>query len=271
MLATCDERRRKGQIIMNNLFANQTEVIKQGGANQLAITAQLTSKTDSLAKALLTTLLADVEANGATITNSQTDSDALDNLILSNIVVNEEVAIDDLKYVDADVLEKALKSQQSKRSRAKGAPMTEDNYIKLLSAAIAEHAIRLAMGKPKNSGGRISAGVTELTEEQIETYKADQALLGKAIRNVQSKKSIYKGKADFNAEGDYWASLVALETQLKSLRSNTTTVVTEEAQQAIEANEKASSLLTDVDPKALKADEAKKLLAELQEALAARN
>ena len=256
---------------MNNLFQTEEVNIKLNGGNKLNVTAILTHRTDALAKQILADLVSDVEANAELITESQRDSDTLDKLVNEFVVIDEDIEIDEIRQFDEETLEKALKSQQSKRSRAKGAPMTEDNYIKMLSAAIAEQAIRVALGKPKNAGGRVSVGVSELSDEQIEYYKADQASLGKAIRNVQSKKSIYKSKAEFDAESDYWKSLLALEQQLKSLRSNTTTVVSEEAQQAMEANEKATSLIADVDPKSLKADEAKKLLAELQEALAARN
>lgn len=253
---------------MTNLFTNQQPTTIQGGANKLSVTVELVRQTDTIANKVLAALLADQETNAPIIAASQTDPAALDNLILGNVVITDEIDIDGLKANSEEELTKALKSQQSKRSRAKGDTMTQANYIKMLSAGIAEHALRLALGKPKGSSGRVGTGASELTDERIEAYRNDPAALGKAIRNIQSKKSIYKRRIDADFESDQWLNMLEVEQQLKDLRDEIGGVASKEAQEAIEANEKAAELLTDVDPSKLKADEAKKLLADIQEALA---
>jgi hypothetical protein len=91
-----------------------------------------------------------------------------------------------------------LKSQQSKRSRAKSKAMTLDNYTTLLTAAIAEDIIREIYNKPKSAGGfHRAAGTVDYTIDQLQALHDDQEALRKEIRNVQSKKSIMKSKNPF--------------------------------------------------------------------------
>ena len=158
-----------------------------------------------------------------------------------------------------------LKSQQSKRSRAKSKAMTMDNYKSMMAGAIAENLIRQATGKVKSAGGaRRMSGSVDFTAEQLEELRADQEKLKKELRNVQSKKSIMKSKADFSEDDDRWQALLVAEEQLKSIRVSTghTQVV-----KVDETKEKLAEVLADVDPSSLKAGDSKALLAQIKELL----
>lgn len=249
-------------------------VVQPRHGGQLTITAELTSQANEAAIAL-----EDIVYKKYTVEDDRLDVQqevydnpaALDKMINELINVEDFVDIKSLKTYDTVTLEKALKSQQSKRSRAKSAVLSLETYYKLMSAAIAEHALRIALDKPKNASAGGRATVIELTDEQIDMYKENPDALGKAIRNVQSKKSIYRGKANADFESEYWQKLIDQEAQLKAIRDNNGGVITKEAQQAIEMRDKAVSLIEDVDTSKLKASDAKELLAQLQEALAADN
>lgn len=255
---------------MNNLFQNQEVTTRQAGANQLGVTNQLTNLSSSIANEVFTKLMNDAEANQEQIKLSQEANEVMDELISANIDLEESVDIDFLKDHNPELLERVLKSQQSKRSRAKSQLMTQENYLKLMTAAVAENLVRIAIGKPKGSGGRANGADPTYSEEELEKLSLDPAGIAKAIRNVQSKKSIAKSKADFDPESDRWQALLEAEEQLKNLRAAVNGSISEETKQAVEAKEKADELLADVDPASLKADEAKALLLKLQEALAAK-
>ena len=156
-----------------------------------------------------------------------------------------------------------LKSQQSKRSRSKNKVMTLDNYRNLMSGAVSELLIRQAMGKAKSSMGyRRASGSVEYTAEELEIFKNDQEALKREIRNVQSKKSIMKSKADFTEEDERWGQLLAAEETLKGMRvgGGIKTVVVDKTGEQLKAE------LGDKDIDSLKAADAKALLKKLLEA-----
>ena len=186
----------------------------------------------------------------------------MDKLIDLLIDLNE-VDVEFLKQLDEQTTDGMLKSQQSKRSRAKSKTMTLDNYKSMMAGAIAENLIRLATGKTKSAvGARRMSGSVEFTAEELEALKNDQEQLKKEIRNVQSKKSIMKSKADFTEEDPRWQALLVAEEQLKAIRVTTsrTTVV-----KVDETKEKLAEVLSEVDVNSLKAGDSKSLLAKIQE------
>lgn len=189
------------------------------GANQLQKTAQLTNVSTDIAHKLLKTFDADSEQYQAKVVASLDNHDQMDKLI------NEAY---DLKSVDIaflteekpDVIDKMIRSQQSKRSRSKGKVMTMENYTTMLIGAVAENLLRMASDKPKSAaGGNYKLSDIGYSEEQLQTLAADQEALKKEIRNVQSKKSIAKSKADFDPNSTRWTQLLVAEEALKSLRA----------------------------------------------------
>ena len=138
--------------------------------------------------------------------------------------------------------------------------MTFDNYMSMMTAAIAENLVRIATGKEKHAfAGRVGS-LIELTDEQIQELAADQERLRKEIRNIQSRKSIMKSKADFSTEDERWQNLVKIETTLKDLRVN--------APRTDATKEKLSDIIKDVNISDLKANDSKELLETIKGLLA---
>jgi hypothetical protein len=199
---------------------------------------------------------ADIENYKPRIQESFTDSKALDNLIDELGEINPDDA-QFLAELDASTVDSMLKSQQSKRSRSKSKAPTLENYRTLMTAAIAENIIRMVIGKPKSSGGYHGGGNTvDYTIEQLEMFGADQDALRKEIRNIQSKKSIMKSKADFDESDERWLSLLKAEQQLKDLRVGATTTYVE----VDRTKDALLEMFAETDISKLKADEARELL-----------
>jgi hypothetical protein len=253
--------------MLKDLFAsnnnnNSTEVINRG--NQLSSTAELTRISTEIAREILKRAEADAEKYQTKIVESQQSHDAMDNLIAEIYNLNE-VNIDFLKKESAEVLDRMIKSQQSKRSRAKGKAMTLDNYLTMLTGAVAENLLRIAANKPKSAGGGGARRVTvTYSEEELEAFKNDPEALRRALRNVQSKKSIYKSKADFDPESERWQELLMVEEQLKAIRGGQTI----EAEKAIEKTNQLEEMLATVDLTDLKVAEAKEMLENIIQMLA---
>lgn len=154
---------------------------------------------------------------------SQTSTAALDELVkqeCGDALNNEQVAT-----FDHEEAQKILKSNQSNRSRRKNMAMTQANYVELLTAAIAEWVVRTScdMQKSAMAFGGVSRQSMEINEATVAELAKDQEALGRAIRNIQSKKSTYKAKhADEDYEQDEaWQQLLAQETMLKAVRVTT--------------------------------------------------
>lgn len=250
--------------MLKNLFANSNtnQKVSRGG-NQLSSTANLTRISTDIAREILKRAEADTEKYQAKIVESQKSHDVMDQLI-NEIYDLTTVDIEFLKAESEEVLDRMIKSQQSKRSRAKSKEMTLENYLTMLTGAVAENLLRIAVNKPKSAGGGGARRKTvTYSEEELEAFKNDPEALRKALRNVQSKKSIYKSKADFDPESERWQELLKAEEQLKAIRDGQTI----EAEKAIEKTNQLEEMLATVDPNDLKAADAKELLDSIKQML----
>lgn len=154
------------------------------------------------------------------IKESQTSTAAMDELVKSQC--GDKLNIDTVANFDHEEAQKLLKSFQSNRSRRKNMVMTQANYVELLTAAISEWIIRTSCDMKKSStpfGGARRAAL-EINEETVAKLAEDQDALGKAIRNIQSKKSTFKAKhADVDySEDPTWVELLHQEAMLKAAR-----------------------------------------------------
>jgi hypothetical protein len=244
---------------MNNLFAGQVLTNSTAGGT-LAGTQQLTNTASVIAESILATINGNIEAYAEIVKNSQSDSNALDKLI-NDLYAFTDADYEFLKAIDTDTLDSMLKSQQSKRSRCKSREMTIDNYKSMMTAAIAETMIRLATGKDKGVYNGRSTGDAGYTPERLAELANDQDALRKEIRNVQSKKSILKSKANFTEDSDRWRALITAEEQLKSIRSDGTTTV----RQIVDPlRDQLTELLAEVDEQSMTAKQLKELVASIK-------
>lgn len=203
---------------ISNLFVannNITTSITRG----LPGTAELTALSNQYARHIIEAM----DANAAEYTDriqlSTVDSATLDDLIIELIPEDYAEQAKFLVDLSESNIDSLLKSQQSKRSRTKGKQMTMDNYQTLMSAAVAEFLIRKVTNRTKSAGlGVTRAGIIEYTAEQLEMLRADQERLRKEIRNLQSKKSLMRSKADLDENDARWVALLKAEQQLKDLR-----------------------------------------------------
>lgn len=233
-------------------------------ARSLAGTAQLTSVANTLVADCMAKLSEQLDDYKELFMESQKDHNAMDKL-LALLIDFDSIDVEFISSLDEQTVDGMLKSQQSKRSRAKNKLMTMDNYKNMMAGAIAENLIRKATGKVKMATGiRRASGSLDFTEEELEQLKEDQERLKKEIRNIQSKKSIMKSKEDFTEEDEHWKKLLEVEEQLKSLRVSTraTRVV-----KVDETKEKLASAFADVDLEHIKAADSKALLAQIKEML----
>ena len=245
---------------INELFGTNTETTTN--ARTLSGTAALTQVASAGASHAIRRMEADIENYRDRIALSATDSAELDKLIDELKPLVDIESDDPLRFLDEDTVESMLKSQQSKRSRAKGKAMTLDNYKTLMTAAIAEDILRELYNKPKQAGGAKRRGSVEFTTEQLDALSADQVQLRKEIRNIQSKKSIMKSKADFDESSEAWQQLLTVESMLKGLRvggRGSTVVEVDTTKDAL------ADVLDGVDIEHLKAADAKELLARISE------
>lgn len=243
----------------NNIFAATTSNNTTANGRNLAGTARLNTIANNFAAEFMAKL---TELDDNDIIAAMHDNNKLDDLIRGTIQI--EITEDDraaLTELDDKTADGMLKSQQSKRSRCKSKDMTQDNFRSMVQAAIAELIIRDVYDKAKNaatSGGRRSD--VGYTDEELEQLANDQEALKRAIRNIQSKKSIMKSKAGFDETSEAWLQLLEVEDQLKSHRIatvKTKTVKVDETKTAV------AQLLTGVDLDKMKAADAKDLLSKI--------
>jgi len=242
---------------LNSMFeANEAQEVTTG-ARSLAGTAQLTTLANTVANEVIKKIDTDLENYREKFDASKSDHNAMDALI-TELYGLTTVDVQFIKELDDDTVESMLKSQQSKRSRSKSKVMTLDNYKSMMTGAAAELLIRQATGKAKSATSvRRLSGSIEFTAEELEKLKDDQDAVKRELRNVQSKKSIMKTKADFSEESERWQQLLVAEEQLKSIRTSSSTVKT------IRVDETKDALLAEIGDTALedlKPAEAKKLL-----------
>jgi hypothetical protein len=252
---------------LKELFATNNNNTNQGvtnRGNQLSSTANLTRISADIAREILKRAEADAEKYQQVILDSQKSHDVMDQLI-NEIYDLTTVDIGFLKAESEEVIDRMIKSQQSKRSRAKSREMTLENYMAMLTGAVAENLLRIAANKPKSAGGGgARRGTVTYSEEELEAFKNDPEALRRALRNVQSKKSIYKSKADFDLESERWQELLKAEEQLKAIRDG----LNVEVEKAIEKTNQLEEMLATVDLKDLKAADAKNMLENIKQMLA---
>lgn len=246
---------------INEMFNATENNEATSNARNLAGTAQLTSVANELVAQCIKTLNDNLDEYREDFEASKHDHNAMDTL-LAKLIDFDTIDVEFIKELDEATVDGMLKSQQSKRSRAKGKVMTMDNYKSMMSGAIAENLIRKATGKVKSAGGaRRMSGSVDFTAEQLEALQADQEQLKKELRNVQSKKSIMKSKADFSEEDERWQALLVAEEQLKSIRVSTgrTQVV-----KVDETKEKLAEMLSEVDTDHMRTSDVKDMLAQVK-------
>lgn len=253
--------------MLKDLFVSNNNTSKEvaNRSNQLNKTAELTRVATDIAKDILRKAEADIEKYQTKIIESQKSHDVMDRLI-NELYDLTAVDISFLKAESEETLIKMIKSQQSKRSRAKSKEMTLDNYLTMLTGAVAENLLRIAANKPKTNGGGARRSTVAYSEEELEAFKNDPEALRRAIRNVQSKKSIFRAKADFDPESERWKELLEVEAQLKAIRDGQTA----EAAKAIEKTQSLEEMLATIDPNELKAADAKEMLNSIKQMLEAK-
>lgn len=248
---------------MMNLFASNNNEVTVG-AKGLEATARLTMIAANVASGILKGIEKnETDETKAAVQASMQSHDAMDKLI------NDEcdlagVNVEFLKDLSDDELDRMIKSQQSKRSRSKSKVMTLENYKSMMIGAIAEGLLRIVTGKGKSSVG-FSNRTSEVvfSETDLDRLSMDQEELRKAIRNIQSKKSIMKSKANYDESSDRWQQLLVAEEQLKSIRTTSAPIV----KIVDEKSSKINELLADVDVEKLKAGDSKDLLATIKQLL----
>lgn len=236
---------------INELFHNESS--ENHGNRTLNGTAELTRVSNNVAVRIIRSMEEDIENYRERIAKSASDSSEMDALLDEFRPWVDLEEDNPLRHLDDNTVESMLKSQQSKRSRTKSKAMTLDNYTTLMTATIAEGLLRELYNKPKSVAfGARRAGVVDYTPAELERYADDQEALRKEIRNIQSKKSIAKSKADFDESSEYYQSLLKAERMLKDLRVNTASVD--------HTKLKLKEMLGDVDIEHLKAGDSKELL-----------
>lgn len=155
----------------------------------------------------------------ALLENSKKDHAVMDTLVTTYYDL-QSVDCSILDKISTDDAEKIVKSQQSKRSRAKSKVMTQENYRTMMVGAIAENLVRINKNIERKSVGHAGGNAKDVnyTEEQLAAYKADRDKCAKEIRNLQSKKSIMKSKADFDEQSAAYQALLNAEKVLKAIR-----------------------------------------------------
>ena len=245
---------------MNELFSTEVAEGATKSVRALEGTAQLTSLANEIVSSIMKTVECDIETYKPMIAASKESHDAMDDLV-NKVYDLTIVDISFLTALDTTVLENMLRSQQSKRSRAKGKDMTMDNYRNMMNAAVAENLIRKALGKSKTVSFSVRrSSKLDFTEEELQELAKNQGEVRREIRNVQSKKSIMKSKEGFSEDSEAWQQLCELEAKLKSIRTEWTPEPKQDKTQG-----KLAEMLKDIDPDSMKAVDVKALLAQVKE------
>ena len=250
---------------INELFGNENKEAT-ANARTLSGTAELTRVSSNIAVNIIRSMEEQIDIYRDRIGESAKDSKKMDELLDEFRPWTDIDEDSQLRFLDDETVEGMLKSQQSKRSRCKSKAMTLDNYTSLMTATIAEHILRELYNKPKTaSGGSRRAGLVDYTPAELEALEADQEALRKEIRNVQSKKSIMKSKADFNESDERWQALLKAEQMLKDLRVGSAPTVVEV--EVDRTKDKLAEMLDGIDLEHIKAGDSKELLNSIKEML----
>lgn len=254
---------------MTNLFQETTVVSDANVAS--GSTARLTAIASKVARDIMSAVEANEEHFAPMVIAAQKSHAAMDALILDAYNFDGiETEIDFLNDETDEILANMTKSQQSKRSRLKSMTMTLSTFTSMMTGAIAEILLRKTTGATKqNVGGGTRTGSKSYSEELLQELAADTERLGREIRNVQSKKSIMKSRADFDENSENWLHLLEAEIALKALRPitakgarpTTTTTIPDPRLGSV------LTMMSDIDVDTLKAASAKEILAAIKAAL----
>ena len=242
---------------INELFTNESKQ-SNTSARMLNGTAELTRIANGIAINIIRSMEEQIDIYKERIAKSASDAREMDTLINEFKPWTEIEEDSVLRNLSDETVEGMLKSQQSKRSRTKGKTMTLDNYTQLMTASIAESLLRDLYDKPKSASfGHRRSSSLDYTPAELEALEADQEALRKEIRNIQSKKSIMKSKADFDESSEQWMALLKAEQMLKDLRvgGHGTTVIEVDT-----TKDRLTEMLAEIDPEHLKAADSKELL-----------
>lgn len=247
-----------------NLFEESNNTSGSTAAPK-TVSEKLTHEAAALAHKMYEVITAEDSDYEAQIIASKTDNNALDALV-NELVSISEVPVDLFIGLEKDQINNMLKSQQSKRSRCRAQAMTVENYKKMLTAAIAELIIRAELGTPKSASRTgVRRSTQELTEEYLTSLETDTEELKRALRNVQSKKSILKkkGAIDEGQENyDKWLALCADEEAIKARRGDAPTQV--KIITVDETKNRLVDILDGVDTNKLKLADSKELLRQIR-------
>lgn len=246
----------KGDYMSKQLtFVSEPNETKRTRLNALAGTPTLVAKSATVVTEIMQTIENDVEKFADLFEASKTDHVAMETLVNEAYDLST-VEVDFLRDLSEEELTSMLKSQQSKRSRAKSKPMTVDNYKSMMNAAVCELLIRTVLDKPRAAGGFGAGGksILEYTPEEIAALGEDQEALRRVIRNVQSQKCIMKHKEGFDEAGEAYQALLKVEAVLKDLRVVVPRQRTDKTKKMIQA------ALAEHDVENLKAADSKELL-----------
>lgn len=243
-----------------NFVENENQ--KSTKTTMLGGTAQLTQLSTTIVNHIIDVVQDNYEDKAALFEASKVDHGSMDTLIAETYDLNE-ANVDFLRELDEDTLNNMLKSQQSKRSRAKSKEMTMDNYKAMMNGAVSENLLRLVLNKPRAaySFGTTGKPILEYTPEEIQALGDDQEALRRAIRNVQSQKCIMKHKDDFVDTDEKYQALLKVEAVLKDLR------VAMPVNRGPKIKSQLKELLGDQDIDSLKAADSKDLLKQIQAVL----
>lgn len=231
--------------------------------NALAGTPALTQCAAAVVTEIMQTIENNADKYAELFESSKTDHIAMETLIDETYDLST-IDIEFLKAIGEDELTNMLKSQQSKRSRAKGKPMTVDNYKNMMNAAVSELLIRKVLDKPRAAGGFGASGksILDYTPEEIQALGEDQEALRRVIRNVQSQKCIMKHKEGFDESSEAYQAILKMEAVLKDLRVVMPRQRTDKTKQMIK------QALAEHDVENLKAADSKELLKMIAEIVA---
>lgn len=249
---------------INELFETNNQE-NATNVRTLSGTQELTRISGNIAVNIIRSMEEQIDVYRERIAKSATDSKEMDKL-LDEFRPWTDIDEDSiLRNLDDETVEGMLKSQQSKRSRTKSKAMTLDNYTTLMTASIAESLLRELYNKPKSAAfGNRRGGTVDYTPAQLEAFEADQEALRREIRNIQSKKSIMKSKAEFDETSEQWMALLKAEQMLKDLRvggSHATIVEVDHTKNKLE------EMLNEVDLEHLKDGDSKELLNAIKDML----
>ena len=246
----------------NELFETATSVATGNSGRQLAGTAQLTSTATMLADQVLEAIKNGSDETKDLVVASKTDSKAMKQLV-GNYLVLDDSHVEFMQDMTDEDLEGMLFSQMSKRSRTKAKEMTFENYKTMMIAEIAELMIRKVRVQTAADRPKRESSLALFTPERLAEMALDQYDIRRQLRNVQSKKSIFKKTDDYAEYGEdceRWKLLTAIEQQLFSIRTDMTSGSSVQVIKVDATKSYLQELLAEVDVDSLKLKEAKEIL-----------